>query len=225
MNRFVYLSASCLLLATSYASADVLATYDFNGEEYFYGTPGVNGGTQEEFGPKTIVTGLTASNTLPFGSVTVGSWPQTYPDNVLAVATGGTGQFEIDDYFSITVTPDPGQVIDFESITLEGARGGGSDRGFVVRSSVDGFTANLNGPETESMATQRPNLTPYTIDLTDPAFDAVDSAIEFRFYVFSTAPTNVLEFDNIAINGVVVPEPGSFTLFGAGLLVMLRRKR
>ncbi len=223
LHRLTCLSVSCLLLTAAHVTAEPLVTYTFNGDEHFFNTPGVNDGSPDEFGPTTIVTGLTATNTLPSGDVRLGNWLQTYADQVMAVGTGGTAQFEIDDYFSITVTPDAGTIIDLESITLDGARGGGSDRGFVVRSSVDGFTANLNGPETESMATQRPTLTAYTIDLTDPAFDAISGPIEFRFYAYSTGPDNVLELDNIAINGVIVPEPSGLALLGIGGLLLFRR--
>ncbi len=219
-------------LAASPALAAPLATYTFNGIENNFNTTTTNDGSLAVFGAD-VVAGLTATNlSATGGGTTTGvrlgnnklTYPQPLQDAVLLVGTTGSNAFSDSDYFSLTLTPDVGNTLDLTSITVQGARGGGSDRGFRVKSSLDGFTAALNDAATETIATQRPTLTNYTIDLSDIAFDAVAAPIEFRFYVYSSAKDNTVELDNLTVNGTVIPEPGSITLIGLGLLAFLRRR-
>ena len=67
------------------------------------------------------------------------------------------------------------------------------------------------------------------VNLNVPAFQGV-SAVTFRVYAFTlgqvggtAATANVIRFDNVIVNGSVVPEPASGVLLLLGLL-LLRRK-
>ncbi|HEX7010476.1 MAG TPA: PEP-CTERM sorting domain-containing protein [Phycisphaeraceae bacterium] len=149
---------------------------------------------------------------------------------VLTVDGIATTSFSDAVYFSFTVTPDSGNTLNLDSLTLDAARGGGSrPRGFVVRSSADGFTTDLAvNPNTNTdLPTQRliDFFTTYTVDLSDPAFDAVAGPLEFRIYVFSPGTGSAIDFDNITLHGEVVPEPASLALLGLGGLGFLRRRR
>lgn len=215
----------------STARGATIALYNFDGFQNNFNTTLTNGGNHAVFGPTSTESGVSATNlSATGGGTTTGvrlgnnsfSGIEQYPlanQQVLLVGTSGTSAEALNDYFSLTITPDAGKVIDFENLTLQGARGGGSARGFTVRSSVDGFTAKLNGPETEAIASQRPNLTNYTIDLSGSAFDSITSPIEFRFYAYSNGVNNTVELDNLSFNGEVstVPEATSLTLLLVGL--------
>ncbi len=217
--RMPCLSALVLSVSTTLAGAEVisLANYSFNGAENHFNDPFKNNGTPAAFNA-TVATGLSATNPIPTGGGTIngvrlGNNKLTYAQvqgEVLLIGTTGSNAFSNNDYFSITLTPTVGYVLDFENITLQAARGGGSARGFRVRSSLDGFTANLNAAATETLATQRPTFTNYTIDLTAPMFNAINAPIEFRFYVYSSNVDFTVEMDNLSFNGTVaIPEPAS----------------
>ena len=216
------------------AHSATIALYDFNGFQNNFNTTSTNGGNHVVFAPVATAAGVSATNLSATGGGTTNGVrlgnnsftpPQQYPVanlQVLLVGTGGTGVETLNDYFSLTITPDAGSIIDFATLTLQGARGGGSARGFTVRSSVDGFASKLNGPETEAIASQRPTLTDYTINLSGLAFDAIDAPIEFRFYAFSSAKDNTVELDNLSFNGEVlaVPEGASLSLLLVGLIAL-----
>ena len=69
------------------------------------------------------------------------------------------------------------------------------------------------------------------VDLNVPAFQGV-SAVTFRVYAFTLGQVggtaniaNVVRFDNVLVNGAVVPEPACAALFLLALPVLLRRRR
>lgn len=115
--------------------------------------------------------------------------------------------------------------MNFSNLTFNAARGGGATpRGYDIRSSVDNFASSL---ATEDLPTQRPNWTRVDVDLSATAFDNLTSEVEFRFYVYAPETTNSLEFDDITLNGTVIPEPSSLVLLGLAALSMIvlhRRK-
>ncbi len=234
--RIQCLSAMVLCATASVVGADVisLASYNFNGVENFYNDMTKNNGAPAQFAA-IVATGLTATNPTPTGGgtthgVRLGNDNLTYAPSqgeVLVIGTTGTNAFSTADYFSIILTPEAGYVLDLENITLQAARGGGSARGFRVRSSLDGFTANLNDSATETLATQRPTLTGYTINLAAPMFGAITGPIEFRFYVYSSSVNNTIEMDNLRFNGTAaIPEPASLMglLALGGARVVSRRR-
>lgn len=235
MKKFSLICLAIMTLvavAQSNARSATIALYDFNGFQNHFNTTSTNGGNHVVFAPTTTASGVTATNLSATGGGTTNGvrlgnnsfgGAEQYPlvnQQVLLVGTSGTSAEALNDYFSITITPDSGSLIDFENLTLQGARGGGSARGFTVRSSIDGFGAKLNGPETEAVASQRPSLTNYTIDLSADPFNSVTGPIEFRFYAYSNFKDNTVEIDNLSFNGEVlaVPEAASLSLLLVGLI-------
>jgi hypothetical protein len=223
--------------------AAIMASWLFTGAQNGVDTVPANNGTSNDpnnvglgnpFKPSSVLANMTASGiTAPSaggaGSTTVrigalDGTPLGYvgQGNIFLTSSQGVNDpSHVGQYFTVTLTPDPSYWLDFTDLRLQAARSGGSDRGFRVRSSLDGFTADLNpsglgGTDVMSPAngaTQRPTFTNYTIDLAAAAFDHVTTAIEFRFYPWSSAPNNTIDMDNIRFNGTVeTPEPASLAL-------------
>lgn len=129
-------------------------------------------------------------------------------------------------YFQFSISAAAGNVINLDELVFDAARGGSGTRGFVLRSSVDGFTGDILAAD---VATQRPTFTNFIVPLTGASFDGLN-AVTFRLYIYTGGTGASLEFDNISINGAVVPvpEPAAVALFGVVLpagLVMLARRR
>src|SRR5262249_26012626 len=103
------------------------------------------------------------------------------------------------DYYTITVTPAAGFTVSLLGIALDEKRSATGIQNWVVRSSLDGFTANLSA---------------FTIPLTDTnfhnnqvpplgaAFRGLSAPVEFRIYGFlATANAGTWRLDNIKFNG------------------------
>lgn len=139
--------------------------------------------------------------------------------------TNETAATANDGYFEFTVEADGGASLDLHSLVFDAARGGGGTRGWGVRTSADGFLSLL---DTDTIPTQRPTFTQFTVDLSDAMFQGVGDPLTFRVYVFSPGDGSTVEFDNLRLVGSLtsVPEPATATL---GLMalggMMLRRRR
>lgn len=194
-----------------------------------------------DFGPTLAAATTTATTTDPNVTSTAitnggtGNFTTTLPDYGQPVLQVNPPNNDTNDaaeaiannsFFSFTVTPDSGFLLDLTRLDLSAARGGASTaRGFEVRSSLDGFSTSLGGDPT--IDTVRTTLTDYSIDLTAPAFDAVAGPIEFRVYTFSPVAGNSVEYDDISLLGEVasVPEPSSGIFALAALGCLLRRRK
>jgi len=127
-------------------------------------------------------------------------------------------------FMDFTLTPDV--EMDLTSFTFRAARGGSSTpRGWVLRSSVDGFTSNLG---TANVPAVHPTYTNFNVSLTDLSFQDLTSAVTFRLYTYSPSNTNTIRFEEITVNGTAIPEPSSLILLlmamGAFFVIRKRRK-
>jgi hypothetical protein len=136
-------------------------------------------------------------------------------------------------FFSFTVTPDSGFLMDLTSLDFLVATGGTSEtRNYEIRSDLTGVTS-LAGPvsPTGTRADGKAGMDVVSIDLTGfPEFQSLAGAVSFQFITATTGNFNAsLEWDDISLNGTVsaVPEPSTYAIF-AGLLalglVMFRRR-
>ncbi|NTW53689.1 MAG: hypothetical protein HGB15_02765 [Chlorobaculum sp.] len=121
------------------------------------------------------------------------------------------------DYFTFTITANPGYQIDFTNFAFNGQRNAAGPSSFVLRSSVDGYTSNIGAVITTSTSG-----TTYTIDLSATNFQNV-GAITFRLYGYNaTSPFGQYSINDYVLNGTAaaVPEPGAIALLGVGSLLM-----
>jgi hypothetical protein len=133
-------------------------------------------------------------------------------------------------FFSFVVAPKPGFAVNLTSMSFSFASLS-DNGGYVLRTSVDGFAANL------SVGTQpvAGPLTSFTVPLSGAAFQGLSNPLTIRLYSFGgpSATTNpVTSFKNITLNGTltaisVVPEPSALwlSIFGAVVVFSLRPKR
>ena len=160
-------------------------------------------------------------------------------------------------YFEFTLTPDGGQTLDLTNLQLDVAYAGTDAFRLAVTSSLTGFDYGDQltiTTETTGDAASIPNvlqsntggidLAPLgldedwgvaegtIVDLSSATFDNITSSVTFRIYGFqaqtSSDTSDKLFFDNIQVNGAVIPEPSSAALilsFTAGMLLLRRRRR
>lgn len=202
---------SALLLANS-ASAAVLAQYSFTG------APG-----------SLLVTTADASVIAADVSFAGGASSQfTTIPNILGVNVDGLSKTAVtavstNSFFEVTITPTSGNALNLTSFNFDSG-GASIGTGYVVRSSVDAFAANLAAA---NFATLHPVYSPTSVDLTSSVFQAVSSPVTFRIYTYTPATSPAAVYDNLVINGdvIVVPEPSAAISLLLGSLCLARRRR
>jgi hypothetical protein len=105
-------------------------------------------------------------------------------------------------YFEFTIMADDGFLLDLDNLMFGADRGGsGTPRGWVVRSSLDGFATNI---ATADCSTVRPDLKLYTVDLSHAAYMDL-TQITFRIYSYAPAAGNSVEYVDVTVNGLSHP--------------------
>jgi cysteine-rich repeat protein len=121
-------------------------------------------------------------------------------------ADGWTTNLAVDpaDYFAFTVTPAAGFKMSLSGLRLDERRSGSGIRNWSVRSSLDGFTADLG-------AFMVPDDTLFRIgQLTalGPAFTNLTTPVEFRIYGYAAElPGGTWRLDNVKLNGFTAVGP------------------
>jgi hypothetical protein len=105
-------------------------------------------------------------------------------------------------YFEFTLIANDGFFLDLDNLMFGAARGGsGTPRGWVLRSSVDGFANNI---ATADATTVRPDLKLYTVDLSNPVYKDLTEII-FRIYTYVPAGGQSVEYVDVTVNGFSHP--------------------
>jgi len=157
-----------------------------------------------------------------------------------------TGSLDPAKYFEVTLTPQAGFTLDLDSIAFTIQRSGTGIRSYAVRSSLDGFAANLSAsisPANVNLGVGANNDFQYLFDANSNAqngslvtlgglYDSLSAPVTFRFYGWNAeAVTGTFSIDNVAFSGsaVVVPEPSSMAIVGGfgvlGLFMAARRRK
>ncbi|AYO58048.1 hypothetical protein CO230_07880 [Chryseobacterium sp. 6424] len=196
MKKFYSLLAAIAVSATVSAQA-FTATYAFAG------TPPVT----------TAVT--TGSNYTASAFTSVG-YTQTATGNRFTHEGAPTaGVLDTSKYLQVTVTPAAGYYLDVSSITFRAQRSGTGPRYYAVRSSVDGYAANLPAsivPANAELEVVPTNQFHYVNDISTgqngstvtPAITNQAGAVTFRFYFYGAeATTGTFSVDDVVITGNV----------------------
>lgn len=116
-------------------------------------------------------------------------------------ATDATTAIATNSYLFTTINPLSGKKMSLTSLTINLARGGAAaPRGYAIRSSIDDYATSLG---TADLATQRTSWTGVTIDLSGAEFQNLTIPVTFRIYIYAPGTTNVVDFDDLTINGTV----------------------
>jgi len=108
---------------------------------------------------------------------------ETYPS---LGSTSAATALANNSYFTITITADTGETFNLDTLSYKVGKGGGTDpRGYFIRSSVDGYAADLYAETLPTGTAQEPALR--TLDLS--GHDNL-STVTFRFYVFTPTPSS-----------------------------------
>ena len=215
--------------------ADVLAQYDME----------TNG---SRVVASTVISDITSSNLVGNNLNAPASFTLANVDNTDDYITwsraAGSAQTDVlgvladSTYFSFTLTHDAGKSISIDSISFDGAAGtaGPSDRQFYLLSDKTTYTSG-NVLSSASTVTGSP-LLPYNTTTFDQnfsvtlsgnsAFQNITDSVTFRLYIATPENSQNIGFDDITVNGSVIPEPGSYALLGglcALTAVMIGRRR
>ncbi|MFA6961342.1 MAG: hypothetical protein WC205_11375 [Opitutaceae bacterium] len=132
-------------------------------------------------------------------------------------------------YFSFTLTPTSGYVINPSILTFStvfnGTDGAAAvSANYFVRSSLDGFSANIGSTFTENYQTGSV-FTLQTVDLSGGAYQSIVGTVEFRIYVYDSSAANgrYVRVDNVTLTGAAtsaIPEPVTASLMLGGLALL-----
>lgn len=226
---------SCL----SVVRADVLGTYDFTG------ATGLQASTSANFSAEGVTVGDITRGTnygAPVSSAVfnqngISTNPGLAMNNVAFQANYTLATAVANDaYFEFSVSADDGYEFDLTSITFGARRasGGSGPNNLALRSSLDGFSANMAA---QSIAGTTLDPTEVIFNLGESVQNMTDTVV-FRIYGYARTGSGgygilTISADSAApftINGTVstVPEPSAFaTLVGVVVLgaTALRRRR
>jgi hypothetical protein len=210
LSTFVLLSLAPVAVHTS--SAAVLAQYTFPGPV-----------------PSLMVTTVDANVTAGDVSFAGGASTQFMVSDILAVnvltptANAPATAVSTGSFFEITLAPTSGNALDLTSFTFDGAAAT-VGAGYVLRSSLDGYTTNVAAAP---ISTVYPAFSPYNVSLAAASFQGLTTPVSFRVYTFTPGTNPGAGYDNVTINGLVIPVPeptAGIMLLLSGMVLAKRRR-
>lgn len=148
------------------------------------------------------------------------------PEFAIKPLGGGTttqaASFTNNAYLSFTLTPSGGFEADLSSLSFNlTVNNTGLRPSYYLSSSIGGFDNPIAGTLTTDITTGLK-----TFDLSDPAFQNLTTAVEFRLYLWSPngggSSGSRWGFDNITLDGTMsaVPEPSTCVLLLGGTFIL-----
>ena len=156
------------------------------------------------FSPTTVASYVSATDVNSTGSSASLQPGFSYPNSIFlanpdGLAPDAAAAVAQDRFFQFTVSPLKGGILNLTDLSFDAGRGGPSTpRGYVVRSSLDGFGSDLG---MGLVTTQQPDLLTYTTQLHD-VFASVTGPVTFRVYGFSPSGAGIF-FDNLTLEGAL----------------------
>ena len=172
-----------LILSPGFASAEVIVSFPFSEDT----NPAVQASNVHSASYDGSKLSLSYIGDDGFGYV-LQAYPSSGANNYLTAVSN-------DSYFTTTITPASGQSFNLTQLRFEVGKGGNSDpRGFFVRSSIDGFNADLLSetlPPGDYAA-------PVEKTITLNGYTNLTTPLQFRFYVYTPNPYgNSVDFRNL----------------------------
>lgn len=229
MKKIIAFGAAALVLMLGSARADLLGGWDVTN------TPG----NQVSMSATYVASGVSSGFVIRGAGLTATSATNSFVSSAWANGGGATiaNAISSNDYFSVSLTASSGYTLDITNVIFNLNRSGTGPTNFTLRSSADSYASDL--------ATLTRTTT--TAALWDSgALSTLTglSTIEFRIYGYNAGASGgtarIAETGNaglgvgdyvggsidFAINGSVVPEPGTVAFFGIGLgAISLYRRR
>ncbi|MBV9008127.1 MAG: PEP-CTERM sorting domain-containing protein [Verrucomicrobia bacterium] len=137
-------------------------------------------------------------------------------------------------YYTFTLTPNAGIVLDLTSLTFRYAldNSGGStgfNATYFVRSSIDNFATDVGSVPASAGKGKTTAFTTANIDLTASQFQNLSSAVTFRIYIYDNSNTTTQQdlLDDVIVNGslALVPEPSTYAMMGLGIGLLAAAQR
>ncbi len=151
-----------------------------------------------EINPNTnnpYTTGQTVDSNITVSGIGIGSGttPRNFTD-AYSASSWNTPSIDLTAYFEFIIIPNSGYEIDFTSFVYNSTISGTGPTTFAVRSSIDGYTANIGSPIVGAT----------TIDLSASVYQNITSAITFRIYAWNASSTvGRFRISDFTFNGVV----------------------
>jgi Family of unknown function (DUF5689)/Secretion system C-terminal sorting domain/Endonuclease/Exonuclease/phosphatase family len=188
-NKFIHqlLCAGVLLFSLNFSFAQInLATWTF----------------------ENVATVTTKAANITASDVTLSTGTITYPNSVSGQAISGSSwstSSTLTKYFQFTITPDASFSISLSDITFDSQVSATGPTAWALRSSVDGYAANLaTGANPTALASQTANL--------GTAIQNKTTAVTFRLYGYSASSTGTFRIDDLKINGTATTTSPNISL-------------
>ncbi|MFC0076211.1 PKD-like domain-containing protein, partial [Flavobacterium procerum] len=121
-------------------------------------------------------------------------------------ASGWTNSSNIDltDFFTFTITPNGGSSINFVNLIYTSSTNNNGPTRFVLRSSLDGYSANIDGVKTDTNG---------NTFLLGTSFQNITTTITFRLYGYNSGDSNGSTFsiNDFTFNGTICLAPPTTT--------------
>lgn len=155
-------------------------------------------GNEASFAADSTAPGLSATPTMVRGPGVTNTNTAANAFTAESWSLAATPGLDVNDYYSFTVTPAAPAIMNLFALELDERRSGTGIRNWSIRSSIDGFAADL-----ASFAV--PDDTATRVDqqvLLGPAFRNLTTAVEFRIYGFDAeAAGGTWRVDNVQLAG------------------------
>jgi len=183
-----------LSLACAVAALLVAAPNAFAGVLVQYALPAVTGVLPQNTAANMSAGNVTTNFPTAWNNFTTTAVPWVFGpnNNTATIAQAISGN----QFFSVTLSPNSGYALSVTNLTFYVKRGGGTTRGYTVRSSLDSYATDLG---TNLLTT---TVTQYTVT-NSSAFTNLLSPVTFRLYWFADSVTTAFTFSNLTFNGYV----------------------
>lgn len=162
----------------------------------------------------TYTTGQTITSNISVSGIKKGSGISgNVGDNRYNANGWNSVSLDVNDYFEFMITPSSGYKIDFTSFSYNSQVSGSGPTSFSVRTSLDGYTADIGSPLSGSTATLS------TISLSG-AYQGISSSITFRVYGWgASASGGTFSINDFTFSGSVYANNTVPSIIKTGVII------